>query len=94
METKTCENCTIGLLHHSESSELVTLDGLKTHITENIEFNKAIDADSLLRTIPHIFRKIWTLHDYADFRKNTNLTRFRHCPFCGKEVNWKKIKEE
>ena len=36
----------------------------------------------------------YTLKDYADRRKSTNLTRFEFCPYCGKKIDWKKIKSE
>ncbi len=36
----------------------------------------------------------YTLKDYADRRKSTNLRRFEFCPICGKKIDWKKIKKE
>ncbi len=80
--------CIIGLLHHYEYSELVTLDGLKDHIEDNIEFNKSLDADPVLRNAKHLRAKVWTLRSYGDWRKNTNLTRFGYCPECGEFIDW------
>lgn len=36
----------------------------------------------------------YSFEDYCDRRKSTNLTRFEFCPYCGKKIDWKKIKEE
>lgn len=36
---------------------------------------------------------IYTLEDYVDRRKSTNITRFEYCPYCGEKINWKSIKE-
>ena len=35
----------------------------------------------------------YKLADYADRRKSTDLTRFTYCPYCGKKIDWKKIRE-
>ena len=35
---------------------------------------------------------VFSLNDYCDFRKSVNLVRFRHCPECGKKIDWKSIK--
>ena len=36
----------------------------------------------------------YTLLDYTDKRKSTNLVRFDYCPYCGHRINWKEIREE
>ena len=36
----------------------------------------------------------FTLSDYCDKRKSTDMTQFNYCPFCGKEIDWKAIKKE
>ena len=36
----------------------------------------------------------YSFKDYCDKRKSTNLTRFEFCPYCGKKIDWKKIKNE
>jgi hypothetical protein len=38
--------------------------------------------------------KFYTLKDYCDMRKSTDLSRFKFCPYCGKKIDWKKIKRE
>lgn len=84
--------CIIGLLHHYEYSELVTLDKLKDHIVDNIEFNRSLDDDPILRNAKELRVKVWTLKSYGDWRKNTNLTRFTCCPDCGKIIDWSEIR--
>ncbi len=34
------------------------------------------------------------LEEYADLRYNVGLERFTFCPICGKEIDWKQLKEE
>ena len=36
----------------------------------------------------------WTLADYLNYKRETNLIRFDHCPKCGCRIDWKKIREE
>lgn len=31
--------------------------------------------------------------DFLDGRKG-HMTMFKHCPYCGEKINWKKIKKE
>ncbi len=35
---------------------------------------------------------VFSINDYCDFRKSVNLARFKHCPECGKKIDWKAIK--
>ena len=88
--------CDIGLLHKGYfGSELTTLNGLKEHIEENKRMNKIqVEFYNMYDKKPRFIRKTYTLKDYADKRKSTNLTRFEYCPHCGKRINWKKIKNE
>lgn len=88
---KKCD-CVIGLLDHGyDHPELATFDVLKNHIAESIYYNEIL-VPMYAQSDPNRFkRKIWTLKDYADFRKSTNLTRFRYCPNCGMPIDWKKI---
>ena len=85
-------DCIIGLLGQGyENPELATLDKLKDYIAESIYYNEWL-VPLYAQGDPNRFkRKIWTLKDYADFRKSTNLTRFRYCPNCGMPIDWKNI---
>ena len=87
-------DCIIGLLHHWEYSELITLDGLKQHIKDKREHNEMLKADPIFRDATELYAKVWTLKCYGDKRKNTNLTRFDFCPYCGQEINWRKMRLE
>lgn len=84
--------CVIGLLRHIDYSELVTLDKLKEHIADNIEYNKSLDDDPVLRNAKQLRAKVWTLKSYGDWRRNTNLTRFSYCPVCGNKIDWGEIR--
>ena len=79
--------CIIGLLHRADYSELVTLQELQVHIYWTKEYNDVVRDD-----LPRLLQEEWTLKDYADKRKTTNLHRFDFCPVCGKAVDWKAIK--
>lgn len=84
--------CVIGLFHHYEGSQLVTLAELEEEITDSIMHNIMLDSDPLLKGCTYLRRKEWTLADYGDRRKRTNLTRFEFCPECGIGIDWKKIR--
>lgn len=78
--------CVIGLICKTDYSELVTIDELKQHIKENEEFNEYAIKNGL----SDIVNKVYSLEDYAS-RRNTNLMKFKFCPFCGKKIELKKI---
>jgi len=84
--------CIIGLLHDSYLNE-ITLSDLKRHILTRKEMNEYIIETYRCKKHPMIVPE-WGLKDYADRRKSTNLTRFEFCPYCGKKIDWKKIKNE
>ena len=88
-------DCTIGLLGYGyEGSELVTLNALKAYIADSIYFNDTLVATyASAAQANYLRRKIWQLSDYGDLRKSTNLTRFRYCPYCGAQIDWKSIKK-
>ena len=86
--------CIIGLLYHQDYSELATLEDLKSHIIENMAFNKSLDDDPIFRNRKELRAKVWTLKSYSDKRRNTDLKQFDYCPTCGKKIDWKKIKDD
>ena len=94
----TNHDCVIGICYDYDNTDLTTLDGLKKHIEKKREFNAYIDSiEWVERYYPHNYpfrEKVWELKDYCDKRKATDLTRFDYCPYCGKKIEWKKIKEE
>lgn len=78
----TCE-CVICMVYDYENTHLASLEKLKEHIKNNERMYNSFWTNT----------KPYTLSDYADKRKNTNITRFEYCPFCGKKIDWKVIKE-
>lgn len=84
--------CVVGLLHHCEESELATVSLVKEHIVARTEHN--IQLRALGIESDWLYKKEWSLRDYADKRKNTNLTRFDYCPECGNKIDWGAIRKE
>ena len=85
--------CVVGLLNISSESELATVAMLKDHVVSRIERNRQL-RDLGVSIGNWLYEKEWTLKDYCDRRKSTNLSRFDFCPACGKKIDWKRIKEE
>lgn len=83
----------IGLLHHRDYSELIATSGLIKHIRDREEFNNMIRRDLNFFDLKHMLWPVYTLQDYGDFRRSTNLSRFKYCPKCGAEIDWKAIKQ-
>ena len=79
----------IGLLHITEVSELVDIHQLKFHIQERREHNQSCRENGF----EFLIWPEWTLRDYADRRKSTNLIRFKFCPECGEKIDWKALRE-
>ena len=70
---------------------MVTVGELKSHIRDELEFKHIIEKDEMWKGYNYGI-KGWTLADYCDKRKSTDLTRFNYCPLCGKKIDWKAIK--
>lgn len=79
--------CVIGLLHGSDSEELVTLVDLEDYIFDTVQHNQ-----NLPKHLKWASRLVWSLEDYADKRRSTNLHRFDYCPECGEKVDWRSIR--
>ena len=80
----------IGLLHIIDDSGLVDIRRLKFHVQERIEYNKSCQENGL----ESLAWPEWTMKDYADERKSTNLRRFKFCPECGEKIDWKAIRRD
>lgn len=87
-------DCYVGLLYKHSYGDLATLADLKAHIADKIAFNEYLDGEPIAKHIECLREKVWTLKDYADRRKNTDLYRFNNCPLCGRHIDWKLIKED
>ena len=81
--------CIIGLLYQTDYVDLCTLSILENHIKERKEINRVAK-----KYMPEYVRPEWTIYDYADRRKSTNLTHFTFCPMCGKKINWQEIRKK
>lgn len=79
----------IGLLHKTDCSELCTKSMLHKEIEDRIEINRYAE-----KYAPELKETVWTIKDYADKRKSTNLTRFDYCPYCGEKIGWKELRQE
>ena len=73
------ESCIIGEIIGYEDTRLVTLESLKAHIEALREESELVGSSTV---IP------WTLNDYCNRRKRTDLRRFTFCPICGKPIPW------
>lgn len=84
--------CVIGLLWHSDYVEEATIEDLKKNQIRKQEFNQYLEEKQIeVRYPEYMMEKVYTFKDYADKRKNTDLTRFDFCPYCGQPIDWKKI---
>ena len=81
-----CEHI-IGLYYEPDDNELVTLNDLKFRIDLCKWFNEQCTKNG----IDYLKNEEWTLKDYADKRRATNLTRFNYCPVCGDKIDLKKM---
>ena len=87
----TPHECFVGIINDYDNTEMVTLTALKRHIRDTSELIEAFKRDVLFKDYLYGTRA-WTLIDYSDKRKSTDLTRFEYCPMCGKKIDWKAIK--
>lgn len=81
--------CFIGLLNDYDNTGLLTISDLLNHINETSEFCNYM--------ISHGYhdlanRKSYSLTDYCDRRKSTDVTRFDYCPKCGTKIDWAEIR--
>ena len=87
-----CKECVIGIINYEEYYDLATVAELEHLVEYRIEFNKRVRSE--YGEIDDLLYKEWSLADYFDRRKSTNLTRFDYCPFCGKKIDWRWLKRE
>ena len=84
----TNHECYIGILHITDDHEMATVQDVKEHIEDGNRFNEYAENMG----IP-IMRAVWSMKEYADRRRSTDLKRFDFCPECGKKIDWKRIKD-
>lgn len=80
--------CIVGELYDYADTRLVTVNELLEDIKIQHKTYEYALSLSMTTKLPYM------LKDYVDKRKSTNLTRFEFCPYCGKKIDQKKIKEE
>ena len=79
-------DCIIGELNNYDDTTVVGLLELKQHI-ENKKSLQQYEKDLGIEPC-----KVYSLADYCDRRKSTDLFRFNYCPICAKKIEWNKIK--
>lgn len=85
-------NCYIGEWLDYENTGLVTYDDLKEKVKNNnetFEYGLSTYGENFMNGL----MKELKINDYFDKRKNTNFNRFNYCPYCGKKIDWKELKE-
>ncbi len=86
--------CIIGMLSYSyDDTRLVTVNELLKNIQTDYNHYDYL-CNLYVQYNLDKPKTPYTLKDYADRRKSTNLTRFEFCPYCGKKIDWKRIKNE
>ncbi len=81
--------CVIGLWIDYDDTESVTFRQLKHEVECNAAFLEWKNENMAGKKA-----QIKTLNDYLDKRKSTNLQRFDYCPYCGKNIDWKELREK
>lgn len=81
--------CIIGMYYDFDDTQLITLVELQEKIKWCISMDEYCKSNGWPTP-----RAVYTLSDYCNRRKSTNLTKFEFCPYCGKKIDWKKIKSE
>lgn len=84
--------CIIGCFCDDGMYDIVTLSELVEILKRDVEFYEKLKEDC--RRLGVNIKPPYTLKDYCDMRKSTNMTRFKFCPYCGKKIDWKRIKSE
>lgn len=79
-----CKSHLVGILYNQAGAREVTFRDLREHV-KMLE-----DIVEEFREISRLKRKIthYTMKDYTDRKKETNLSRFNFCPVCGEKIDW------
>lgn len=77
--------CYIGLLYDYEDTRMITFLKLSELAREKEELCKK-------HKYVYTVTRIYSMKDYCDGRKSTDLERFHYCPMCGKKIDWNELK--
>ena len=91
-QTKNTHDHTIGILCSIDDKRLVTFSDLVEYIKDCIVYNGYVDK--YYPSFYTVHKKVYTISDYANHMKITDLERFTYCPFCGEKIDWDKLKEK
>lgn len=68
-------------------SDLYTLKALEKEVDEDIA-----SYEQYKKSCPGVYiTEPYTMFDYTDTAKKTNLIRFNYCPMCGKKIDWEEL---
>lgn len=82
--------CIIGLHRGADQDSLMTVKKLEDEIKQQQAIYKYF-YNAYIYSHP---RKPYTIQDYTDLRKSTDLWRFNYCPQCGAKINWKELRKK
>lgn len=88
-----CKECVIGVINQYEDTKLATVSKLKEHMEDFRRLNGYIRELCGDNMSWWDYRE-WAWKQYCDKRVHTDLTRFDYCPYCGKKIDWRKMKHE
>ena len=57
----------------------------------NYENTELVDYGRLKYLVAEHYT-IFTMKDYCDLRRSTDLHRFKYCPECGREIDWRTMR--
>lgn len=92
MKRRRCENCVIGVLTGDGSGQLMTFPSLLKHIERQQELNEMLSAEKTKVITDGMLRKpvqVFSVEDYLEGRKQTDMFRFSCCPICGHTLNFR-----
>lgn len=86
----------IGEVLDYDDTRLVTLSSLKEHIKQSIAMAELMNGPKVSFLLDPLYGRkynVYSLADYCDGRRSTDLRRFNFCPVCGEKIDWKAMKE-
>ena len=92
MKRRRCENCVIGVLTGDGSGRLMTFPALLKHIERQQELNRMLSSEKIKVVTDGMLRKpvqVFSVEDYMEGQKHTDLLRFSCCPICGHPLNFR-----